>query len=44
MTARGFRGDAKTLDAARLTIADGLWFLATVAIAVTALFVDGLLG
>ena len=42
MTARGFRGDAKTLDAARLKVADALWFLGAAAVAVLALLVDGL--
>lgn len=43
MTARGFRGDAKTLDAPRLSLRDGVCLACAAVIAFAALFVDGLL-
>jgi cobalt/nickel transport system permease protein len=43
MTARGFRGNAKTLDAPRLSLRDAVCLALAAAIAFAALFVDGLL-
>jgi cobalt/nickel transport system permease protein len=41
MVARGFRGDARTLDAVRLQALDLAWALGCVAAAVTTIWIDG---
>jgi len=41
MVARGFRGDARTLDAVRLQALDLAWALGCAAVAVTTIWIDG---
>jgi len=41
MVARGFRGDARTLDAVRLRALDLAWALGCLAVAVTTIWIDG---
>jgi cobalt ECF transporter T component CbiQ len=44
MTARGFRGDARTMTDFRLRPADGVWVAATAVVAVALLLADRMLG
>jgi cobalt/nickel transport system permease protein len=41
MVARGFRGDARTLDPVRLRVLDLAWALGCLAVAVTTIWIDG---